>query len=279
MKRKLFVLALALICLLAFTGCCFHSEWYSATCTAPKTCVKCGETEGEALGHAWVDATCTDPKTCSACNLTEGEALGHIWVDATTEAPKTCSTCAATEGERIITDERFTTASTAEIQGKWASEISVTGDMIGIEGFENAMNIQCIMEMGNDGTLVFGLSVVNSEEFTSAMAAFLTTTSYADLEAAGFTKEEADAAMVEEYGMTVEEYVQASMAEIDFAAAFEAMSFKGVYYVEGDQFYSGLSWDSALEPSTFRVEGDSLILDEDLAGTGQNSMTLNRVAE
>ena len=29
--------------------------------------------------HTWVDATCTAPKTCSGCGETEGEALGHTY--------------------------------------------------------------------------------------------------------------------------------------------------------------------------------------------------------
>ena len=279
MKRKLSVLLLAVVCLLAFTGCCFHSEWYAANCTTPKTCVKCGETEGEALGHSWVDATCEAPKTCTACNLTEGEALGHSWVDATTEAPRTCTTCAATEGERIITDERFTTAATKDLYGKWASEISVTGDMMGIEGFEGALTIQCTMEMGNEGTIVFGLAVANEDEFNSAMADYLKATMYAEFTAAGISQEEADEAMAETYGMTVEEYVQAVIAETDFGAAFESMSFSGVYYAEGDQLYSGLSWDSTLEPSTFQVDGDTLTLEEDLEGLVEESMVFARVTE
>lgn len=32
-----------------------------------------------ALGHDWKDATCTAPKTCDRCGTTEGTALGHIW--------------------------------------------------------------------------------------------------------------------------------------------------------------------------------------------------------
>ena len=60
---------------------CFHEEWSDATCAAPKTCKKCGETEGEVLSHSNVmDATCTAPKTCADCGYTEGEALGHIWI-------------------------------------------------------------------------------------------------------------------------------------------------------------------------------------------------------
>ena len=84
---------------------CNH-EWIDATCTAPKTCSKCGATEGEVLGHNWVDATCTAPKTCSKCGATEGEVLGHSWVDATCKAPKTCSVCSATEG--TVADHSYT---------------------------------------------------------------------------------------------------------------------------------------------------------------------------
>ena len=76
-------------------------EWLDATCTEPKTCTVCGETEGEALGHEWLDATCTEPKTCTVCGETEGEALGHEWLDATCTAPKTCAVCGETEGEAL----------------------------------------------------------------------------------------------------------------------------------------------------------------------------------
>ena len=75
--------------------------WTNATCTAPKTCNVCGETEGEALDHDWTDATCTASKTCAVCGETEGEALDHDWTDATCTAPKTCAVCGETEGEAL----------------------------------------------------------------------------------------------------------------------------------------------------------------------------------
>ena len=53
--------------------------WREATCTEPKTCKRCDETEGEALGHEWREATCTEPRTCLRCRVTDGEALGHQW--------------------------------------------------------------------------------------------------------------------------------------------------------------------------------------------------------
>ena len=79
---------------------CNH-EFTEATCEKPKTCTKCGVTEGEALGHNWVDATCEKAKHCTRCEATEGEALGHNWVDATYEEPKHCTRCDKTEGEPL----------------------------------------------------------------------------------------------------------------------------------------------------------------------------------
>ena len=125
MKKRMLLCVLAMVLILLFAGCGCSHEWLAATCSAPKTCNLCGETEGEALPHTWDDATCTNPKTCSVCKATEGEALphtwvdatctdakfctvcnviegdalGHTWVDATCTAPKTCSVCQLTEGE------------------------------------------------------------------------------------------------------------------------------------------------------------------------------------
>lgn len=79
---------------------CSHT-YAPATCTAPKTCTKCGATEGTALGHQYSGATCTAPGVCTVCGAAEESALGHQYADATCTAPKTCSRCGATEGEAL----------------------------------------------------------------------------------------------------------------------------------------------------------------------------------
>lgn len=53
-------------------------EWIEATCTEPKTCEICGETEGKALGHDWMEATYDNPKTCRRCEETEGNVKGYV---------------------------------------------------------------------------------------------------------------------------------------------------------------------------------------------------------
>lgn len=61
---------------------CNHS-WRQATCTTPKTCEKCGLTEGEANGHWWHEATCTDARICTVCLAIdpESEPLGHLYIE------------------------------------------------------------------------------------------------------------------------------------------------------------------------------------------------------
>ena len=79
---------------------CSH-DWTNPGCVTPETCILCGETEGEALGHNMSDATCTEPATCTACGYTEGEALGHNMSEATCTEPVTCTACGYTEGEAL----------------------------------------------------------------------------------------------------------------------------------------------------------------------------------
>ena len=96
--RKTAMLLLAALTLLC--GCQTHEHtWTGPTCTEPKTCTQCGETEGEPLGHDYSEATCTEPKTCTRCGQTEGEPKGHDFSEATCTEPKTCTRCGQTEGE------------------------------------------------------------------------------------------------------------------------------------------------------------------------------------
>ena len=101
MKRYRSLLAMMILCVCVFTGCQCSHEWTEADCITPKTCTKCEETEGEALGHNWEEATCTAPKTCTVCGLSEGEAQAHVWTEVSCAAPKTCEGCGLTEGEAL----------------------------------------------------------------------------------------------------------------------------------------------------------------------------------
>ena len=101
MKRSLSLTLALVMAALLLAGCGHEHTWVEATCTEPKTCSECKETEGEPLGHDWKAATCTEPKTCKRCGETEGEPLGHDWKAATCTEPEICARCGEKQGEPL----------------------------------------------------------------------------------------------------------------------------------------------------------------------------------
>ena len=82
---------------------CEHT-WKDATYTAPKTCTKCGATEGSPLVcTSHIDKN-SDNKcdNCGAKVVTGDENCEHTWKDATYTEPKTCTKCGATEGSPLV---------------------------------------------------------------------------------------------------------------------------------------------------------------------------------
>ncbi len=79
MKAKIFILLAALVTLvLVFTSCdgiiddAHEHTWKEATCTSPKICSNCRETEGEALGHTEETLAAQAP-TCTEVGFTAGK--------------------------------------------------------------------------------------------------------------------------------------------------------------------------------------------------------------
>lgn len=101
MHKRLIALCLSILLCCILAGCQCEHQWTEATCTTPKTCTLCDETEGEALGHNWTPATCEDPETCSRCLEEQGTAIGHTWSEATCTESKTCLSCEITDGDPL----------------------------------------------------------------------------------------------------------------------------------------------------------------------------------
>lgn len=75
-KTKVMLVFTTLMMAITLSACGHEHEWERATCTEPRECISCGETDGEPKGHDWIDATETSPRTCDRCGKTEGEVLG-----------------------------------------------------------------------------------------------------------------------------------------------------------------------------------------------------------
>ena len=76
-------------------------DFAPATCTLPKTCRNCGDTEGTKLGHSWKTATCTSPQICWDCGTTRGNPLPHNPTDATCAEAPTCKVCGTVTGDAL----------------------------------------------------------------------------------------------------------------------------------------------------------------------------------
>lgn len=92
------------------SGCGHEHQWQEATCTSPRTCSTCDETEGKALGHDWLAADCETPKTCKVCGEVTGEALGHKVTDWETLQESSCSTPGSAQGKCQVCGQTVTEA-------------------------------------------------------------------------------------------------------------------------------------------------------------------------
>ncbi|MBQ7107390.1 MAG: hypothetical protein IJN93_07780 [Clostridia bacterium] len=301
MKRIWLICALVMVLVLPLSGCGCDHEWLAATCSASKTCQLCGKTEGKPLSHTFQDATCTTPKTCTICNATEGNALGHtwknatcsapktctvckitegkptehMWQEATTEAPKTCSVCNKTEGSKLKTDSRFTTKSTKNLQGKWISDVKISDEMMGIDNF-GSVNCRVTIEFGNTGNLSVNLALKDKADFLKKLKTYTIDQTYASFKQEGLTKEQADQAMIDTYGLNVNDYVEASLKDYDPDEIFNAFNQQQVYYVDGNTVYSALNWNAKFDGSEFKINNGQLVINELTLEEGGSPLVFKR---
>lgn len=117
-----------LLVFIVFVMPCSH-EWTEATCTSPKTCWICGETEGSALGHYWEDATYETAKTCTICGLTDGEPLERNEAYGYTQAKNVIEECLD-----FVPDCELSLSFNEESGGMSSYAIKNDGELVGILG-------------------------------------------------------------------------------------------------------------------------------------------------
>ncbi len=125
----------------ADNDCLINATWHYNTCKVEHAyssycdthCNNCEWVRGALAAHEFADATCTEPPTCLGCGVTDGEALGHDY-EAVVTAPTctedgyttyTCSVC----GDSYVADEVEATGHNhvgAETQAPTCTEDGVT---------------------------------------------------------------------------------------------------------------------------------------------------------
>lgn len=113
-KRLRVMLTVVLFATL-LAGCSCKHTWQESTCLAPRTCTRCGETEGKVRAHEWGSTDCRDPQPCVVCGTMEGLEVTHQW----REDCKICVNCG--QDERPAED-RFPDRLAEGLQKRWQLE-------------------------------------------------------------------------------------------------------------------------------------------------------------
>lgn len=102
--KKRFSLLLVLVMLLSLFACGKDNPQSTNPSTNPGQSTDGTEkpsataTEGKEAGHSYKDATCTAPKTCTKCGATEGKAAAHSYSNGA------CTVCGAMDPNVPFTD-------------------------------------------------------------------------------------------------------------------------------------------------------------------------------
>lgn len=96
--KKLWIAAAAVIAVVL----CGALIWANATKLVSDTSEPTSAPGCETLGHSWQAATCTTPRTCTRCGETDGDALGHDW--PTMDELSYCSRCNEPNGSLELLD-------------------------------------------------------------------------------------------------------------------------------------------------------------------------------
>lgn len=159
---------------------------------------------------------------------------------------------------------------TEKIQGSWTLELTMNGDMMGVSEFTGEIALPITITFDADGIMTMHLTEENKAVFTESleteMYAFMTDMMYSQFEDMGMTREEADAAVQEYYGQTMEELIDELMAEVmaeldadELAAEMESSS---AYIIKNGKLYTGESTDDldVMECNEIELSGNTLKL-------------------
>lgn len=119
--KKIGTVLSVLLLTVLLTGCGCEHEWIRATCQAPRTCSRCGETEGKIRSHEWASTDCKDPQGCIHCGTLEGIELTHTW-------QSDCKICIHCGHDERPADDRFPEALAAGLEQRWQLEGALKED-------------------------------------------------------------------------------------------------------------------------------------------------------
>lgn len=160
------------------------------------------------------------------------------------------------------------------LYGLWQSELTVDEDMLGLPGLGKSFKLTVYVEFDDLGMVYTYVDKTQAEEAFDKLFSnknvrkFVKNACYAQLEEQGLSKKEAEAAIKETYGMTMDQYVDFYIETVRDALDFEGMSARTHYYAEGNDLYvlsqSGEGW----EEYAIKVENGKMTIQEAVSPDG-----------
>lgn len=90
MKKRMICLIAFIVLSIFLGGCCLSHEWKEATCSAPKTCIKCDKTTGKTIPHTQGEWQITKKAVGSELGLKQAfcTVCGEVIAEETYERTK-----------------------------------------------------------------------------------------------------------------------------------------------------------------------------------------------
>ena len=129
-----------------------------------------------------------------------------------------------------------------------------------LDGFTEVFYLDYQISFSNDGIMTITTKLQKPTEFDAAIRTYMIRTIYESFTQQGMSQAEADQAMRDGYGMSVEAYVDYYMKAVNFSSMFEIPAQEATYYVDGNQLYVGQAWAN-MEAQKFSLQNGKLEID------------------
>ncbi len=163
-------------------------------------------------------------------------------------------------------DDRFNADLCRPLFGTWSTSYVVDGESeLGFEVPGQSLDYTAYMEFTfrEDGTYLMKGSF-EEESLMRVLRLYTIESIYTSYAEMGYDRAATDTIILQNFGVSVEEYVDAALAETSIDDYNQEIV--GVYYVENGKLYDAESWDADMDISSFTVEGNTLILVDDEDG-------------
>ena len=215
---------------------------------------------GCACQHEWVEANCQNPKTCTRCGVTEGEKTDdHQWEDATTVFPKTCSVCGKREGGKILVDPRFQTSRCKDLFGTWEAVCEMKLELLDLSG--GSFQVKKTITFTNNGKAKITTVLVDPEGLEATLVTRIAEEIYAVNMAMGMDISQIDEQFLQYFGMTVQEAAAAEAKA--YVEKWKSSSEDLIYYANEGKLYTSENWYGDMDSNKFEIEDGQLHLEDD----------------